>query len=66
MPVARRAPAAPVDDELLTIAELAARWKVDYETVRRWCVKGAIATKRVGPHRAIRITRTEVGRFEQA
>lgn len=57
--------AGAADTELLTIPEVAARWKVGYETVRRWCLKGAIAVVRVGPHSAIRIPRSEVERYEQ-
>lgn len=67
MPGATRStPAGAADAELLTIAEVAARWKVGYETVRRWCLKGALNVVRVGPHGAIRIPRAEVERYEQA
>jgi len=54
-------------DELLTIGAVAQRWGVEYETVRRWCAKGALAHVRVGPGGSvIRISVDEVKRHERA
>lgn len=66
MPAAVQRAARAGDEELWTIAEVAVRWKMHYETVRRWCEKGAIVTRRVSPRRAIRIPWSEVQRQEQS
>lgn len=51
---------------LLSIAQVARRWSVNYETVRRWCDKGAIAHMRLGPKGdVIRIPEAEVERHER-
>lgn len=42
-------------EPLLTCREIATRFHVSYETVRRWVQKGAIESCRVGPERAIRV-----------
>lgn len=47
------------DGELLSIAAVAKLYGVSDETVRRWCRKGIIEYKIVGPFRAKRITRAE-------
>lgn len=62
---APRAAAGPL--ELLTIAEVAVRWKMDYETIRLWCKKGAIRCLRVGAgvRGHIRIALREVQRHER-
>lgn len=56
--------ARPPDEPLLPIAAVAARWSMHYETIRRWCAKGALRYTRVGPHGAIRIPLAEIRRHE--
>lgn len=47
------------NDRLLTCRQVAVAYKVHTETVRRWVRKGVIGVIRVGPHRAIRIPKSE-------
>lgn len=54
--------AQQASDTLLTTAQVATMYGVSDETVRRWCKKGAIAFKMVGPYRLKRITLAEAQR----
>lgn len=46
-------------DELFTCQEVADKYHVHAETVRRWVRKGIIAVVLVGPYRLVRIRREE-------
>lgn len=49
-------------DELLSVSDVARRYGVSSETVRRWIRKGIIAYVMVGPFRLKRIQRVEADR----
>lgn len=51
-------------DDYLTIPELAQRWKISAQTVRRKLARGELAKVHIG--RVVRIERTEVERIERA
>ena len=53
-----------MQDDYLTIPELAARWKISVPTVRRKLARGELAKVYIG--RVVRIERTEVERIERA
>ena len=53
-----------MQDNYLTIPELAARWKISVPTVRRKIASGELAKVYIG--RVVRIERAEVERIEQA
>ncbi len=53
-----------MQDDYLTIPELAARWKISVPTVRRKLARGELAKVYIG--RVVRIERTEVERVERA
>lgn len=66
--VAPAAPAstpAPKAERLLPISEVAAKYGVSEQTVRRWAIKGVIHYKIVGPYRMKRIPQSEVDRLIQ-
>lgn len=48
--------------ELLTVREVAERYRVHVVTVKNWVRKGIIAVVRVGPTRRVRITAEEAAR----
>ncbi|MFZ1324680.1 MAG: helix-turn-helix domain-containing protein [Candidatus Contendobacter sp.] len=52
-----------MQDDYLTIPELAARWKISVPTVRRKLSSGELAKIYIG--RVVRIERTEVERIER-
>lgn len=54
-----------VTEEQFTIAMLAKHWHVNERTVRKWIFAGTLRARRIGP-RCVRITATEVARFEAA
>ena len=49
-------------DELLTVRQAAARYKVHPETLRSWVRKGVLAYVRVGPYGAIRLRAADLER----
>lgn len=49
-------------DELLTVAEIAERLKVNQQTVRNWIDRGELAGLRIGSRR-VRIPESELERF---
>ena len=52
---------------LMTCREVAVRYRVHVETVRRWVRKGIVGVVRVGPYHRIRITEAEAKRhFESS
>ncbi len=53
-----------MQDDYLTIPELAQRWKISVPTVRRKLARGEIAKVYIG--RVVRVERAEVERIEQA
>ena len=53
-----------MQDDYLTIPELAARWKISVPTVRRKLARGELAKVYIG--RVVRIERSEVERIEAA
>jgi len=53
-----------INPRLFTVAELADRWGVSYETVRRYIRKGALPALHVGPTRLLRIPLQTVVTFE--
>lgn len=53
-----------MQDNYLTIPELAQRWKISVPTVRRKIASGELAKVYIG--RVVRIERAEVERIEQA
>lgn len=53
-----------LQDDYLTIPELAKRWKISVPTVRRKLTRGEIAKVYIGRH--VRIERGEVDRLEKA
>lgn len=52
---------AGIDDEFLTVAEVAERLKLNQQTVRNWIDAGALPALRVG--RRVRIRRTDYDRL---
>lgn len=59
--------ASKTDAKLLTCRQVAERYGVNVETVRRWVRKEIIAVVFVGPTRRIRITQAEADKhFKQA
>ncbi len=48
------------EDELLTVKEAAARFRIHPETLRRWIRAGAVPCERVGPHGIIRLRTRDV------
>jgi excisionase family DNA binding protein len=50
---------APVDTNLVTVAEAAALLRVDRSTIRRWIREGSLPALRVG-HRQVRIRRGDL------
>jgi excisionase family DNA binding protein len=53
-----------VDEEFLTVAELAAILKLNQQTVRNWIDEGSLPAFRVG--RRVRIRRSDFDRFVEA
>jgi predicted site-specific integrase-resolvase len=62
---AARPIAPPTGDDLLTIQEGADRCTVDYETFRRWVVKGVLPHVIIGPFHIKRVRRRDVERLIQ-
>ena len=56
-----RATPLPVDEELLTVAEVAAEYRVHEETVRGWVRKGAIQGVLVGGFR-VKLRRSDIAK----
>jgi excisionase family DNA binding protein len=50
-------------DELLTVAEVAARLRINVETVRRWLRQGKLKGVRMGGRAGYRIPATELRQF---
>lgn len=50
-----------MDSPYLTVSEVAAHFRVDPQTVRRWCAGGQLEAVRVG--KVFRIDRAAVARF---
>lgn len=59
------APAVP-PEPMLSTHDVARRYGVSDETVRRWCRKGIIAYVMVGPYRMKRIAKSEAERHFQS
>ena len=55
---------APVDEEFLTVAEVAAILKLNQQTVRNWIDEGSLPAFRLG--RRVRIRRSDLDRFVEA
>lgn len=53
-----------MQDDYLTVPELAQRWKISIPTVRRKMATGELSKVYIG--RVVRIERTEVERIERA
>lgn len=52
-----------MDDQLLTVREVAIATACHQTTVRKWIAAGAVSAVRVGPHEAIRIPASELDRL---
>jgi excisionase family DNA binding protein len=51
-----------VQEEFLTVAEVAARLKLNQQTIRNWIDRGELGAIRIGARR-VRIPESELGRF---
>lgn len=47
-------------DEYLTVTEAAERFRLHPDTIRTWIRKGVIAHSRIGPHKLIRLRRSDL------
>jgi excisionase family DNA binding protein len=54
-----------VQDEFLTVNEIAARFKVNQQTVRNWIDQGALTAVRVGPRR-VRVRQSDLDAYIEA
>ncbi len=54
------------DERWYTVEELAQRWRVNAETVRRWVRSGQIVALVLGQKAGFRFAASEVRRFEEA
>lgn len=69
--MAKRSMSAPVaappePEPMLSTRDVARRYGVSEETVRRWCRKGIIPYKQIGPFRLRRICASALMAFESA
>ena len=53
------------DERWYTVAELAERWRLNTEVVRRWIRRGDVEALELGGKAGYRIRASEVERFEQ-
>lgn len=53
------------DERWYTVAELAARWRLNVEVLRRWIRRGDVEALALGGKAGYRIRASEVERFEQ-
>lgn len=63
---ASAAPAITSPDEILTVAEVAARLHVACPTVRRWIRSGALPSCAIGSRRLVRVRRADLETFASA
>src|ERR1019366_3292816 len=54
-----------MEDQFLTVAEIAERLRVNQQTVRNWIDRGEMAAVRIGARR-IRVRQSELDRFIEA
>lgn len=52
-----------MNDQLLTVREVAVATACHTNTVRKWVAAGVVVSVRVGPHEAIRIPASELSRL---
>lgn len=52
-----------IGEELLTVAQVAARYGVSTDSLYRWIEKGALPVVRIGPFRRIRIRARDADRL---